>query len=268
MTELTAKGLSFGYAKTPLFSDIDFQLHSGQIHCILGPNGVGKSTLLNCLAGVYRPTSGAIMLDDQPLAKVTPAARARKIAYVPQMSSERTPVSFSLRDYVLLGRAPYLGLLAAPSQRDIAQADKLLQRFGLAARAENSYSAVSGGQQQLASIVRALLQEPALIIFDEPTSALDVANQVRVLQLIRQLAHDGYGIVLTTHDPNQALLLNDQVSTLAQDGRWHSGAAANILTSENLSQVYQLPLQVIELPDSHQKTCIVDQAAFRSLQGD
>ncbi|MFC6171158.1 ABC transporter ATP-binding protein [Loigolactobacillus jiayinensis] len=266
MTTLIAKELSFAYQKTPLFNQINFELHSGQIHCILGPNGVGKSTLLNCLAGVYQPTHGAVMLDDHPLTKVTPAARARKIAYVPQMSSERTPVAFSLRDYVLLGRAPYLGLLAAPRQSDIEQANKLLKRFGLADRADNSYSAVSGGQQQLASIVRALLQEPALIIFDEPTSALDVANQVRVLQLIRQLAHDGYGIVLTTHDPNQALLLNDQVSTLAQDGQWHSGAAAEILTSENLSQVYQLPLQVVELPESHQKTCIVDSTTFRNLE--
>jgi iron complex transport system ATP-binding protein len=181
------------------------------------------------------------------------------------MSSERTPVSFSLRDYVLLGRAPYLGLLAAPSKKDIAKADQLLDRFGLSERADNSYSAVSGGQQQLASIVRALLQEPALIIFDEPTSALDVANQVRVLKLIRQLAHAGYGIVLTPHDPNQALLLNDQVSTLAQNGQWHSGTAAELLTSDHLSQVYQLPLRVLELPDSHQETCIVDQTTFTTI---
>lgn len=265
MTELTAQNLSFAYQTMPLFSGINFHLKSGQIHCILGPNGVGKSTLLNCLAGAYQPTDGQIKLDQHALTSLTPTQRARKIAYVPQMSSERTPVSFSLRDYVLLGRAPYLGLLAAPSKKDIAKADQLLDRFGLSERADNSYSAVSGGQQQLASIVRALLQEPALIIFDEPTSALDVANQVRVLKLIRQLAHAGYGIVLTTHDPNQALLLNDQVSTLAQNGQWHSGTAAELLTSDHLSQVYQLPLRVLELPDSHQKTCIVDQTTFTTI---
>ncbi|MFD0896887.1 ABC transporter ATP-binding protein [Loigolactobacillus binensis] len=264
MTDLMAHDLSFAYHTTTVFTQINFELHSGQIHCILGPNGVGKSTLLNCLAGVYQPTAGQITLDQQPLAQITAAQRARKIAYVPQMSNERTPINFSLRDYVLLGRAPYLGLLAAPSAKDIAHADALLAQFGLAQRANNRYSAVSGGQQQLASIVRALLQEPDLIIFDEPTSALDVANQVRILQLIRQLAADGYGIVLTTHDPNQALLLNDQVSTLAQNGQWRSGSASKILTSANLTQVYQLPLKVVTLPDNQQKTCIVDQNQITS----
>ena len=264
MTQLIATDLSFHYADTQLlFTGINFQLHSGQIHCILGPNGVGKSTLLNCLAGVYRPTAGTVTLNGQSLRRLSPAQRSRKIAYVPQMSSERTPVTFSLRDYVLLGRAPHLSLLAAPTAKDRSRAEALLARFNLSSCAQQSYAAVSGGQQQLASIVRALLQEPELIIFDEPTSALDVANQVRVLKLIQKLAQTGYGIVLTTHDPNQALLLNDQVSTLAQNGQWQSGPAAKILTSSHLSDVYQLPLNVVTLPATQQKTCIVDQTVFR-----
>lgn len=264
MTQLVTTDLSFHYeGASPLFTGINFQLHSGQIHCILGPNGVGKSTLLNCLAGVYRPTAGSVSLNGQSLRRLSPAQRSRKIAYVPQMSSERTPVTFSLRDYVLLGRAPHLSLLAAPTAKDRSQAAALLDRFNLSGCAQQSYAAVSGGQQQLASIARALLQEPDLIIFDEPTSALDVANQVRVLKLIQKLAKAGYGIVLTTHDPNQALLLNDQVSTLAQNGQWQSGPAAQILTSAHLSQVYQLPLNVVTLPATQQKTCIVDQTVFR-----
>ncbi|ANK62064.1 iron ABC transporter ATP-binding protein [Loigolactobacillus backii] len=260
MTTLTAQHLAFGYrSQRPLFQELNLNLKSGQINCILGPNGVGKSTLLNCLTGVYQPTSGQVLLDDVDLHQIAAQKRAKKIAYVPQMSTDRTMVNFSLRDYVLLGRAPYLKLLTTPSAADYAKADAALAKLGIAELGDQPYPAVSGGQQQLASIARALLQEPALIIFDEPTSALDVANQVRVLHLIQQLATTGYGILLTTHDPNQALLLNAVVSTLDKAGHFQTGSTTEILTNETLSAVYQLPLRVVTIPETNQRTCVVDQ---------
>ncbi|ANK60438.1 ABC transporter ATP-binding protein [Loigolactobacillus backii] len=260
MTTLAAQHLAFGYrSQRPLFQELNLNLKSGQINCILGPNGVGKSTLLNCLTGVYQPTSGQVLLDDVDLHQIAAQKRAKKIAYVPQMSTDRTMVNFSLRDYVLLGRAPYLKLLTTPSAADYAKADAALAKLGIAELGDQPYPAVSGGQQQLASIARALLQEPALIIFDEPTSALDVANQVRVLHLIQQLATTGYGILLTTHDPNQALLLNAVVSTLDKAGHFQTGSTTEILTNETLSAVYQLPLRVVTIPETNQRTCVVDQ---------
>lgn len=258
MTTLHAEKLGFRYQPDqPIFKGLTLTLASGEIHTILGPNGVGKSTLLKCLVGVQPPNEGQIMLDNQALHRLSPRQRAQKLAFVPQVNASSTSISLAVFDYVLLGRTPYQGLLANPTAQDRQQCDQLLATLGLTPLRQRAFSALSGGQQQLVMIARALLQEPDLIILDEPTSALDLGNQVRVLKLINQLQQQGYGILLTTHDPNLALMLGGDVSLFTTVGGFETGPVQTTLTSEKLSQAYQTPICVTTVAEQHRQICFI-----------
>lgn len=258
MTTLHAEKLGFYYQPAQaIFKELTLTLASGEIHTILGPNGVGKSTLLKCLVGIQAPNAGQITLDNQPLDHLSPRQRARKLAFVPQINANSTSVSLSVFDYVLLGRTPYQSLMAAPTTQDREQCRQLLATLKLTALSQRSFAALSGGQQQLVMIARALLQEPDLIILDEPTSALDLGNQVRVLRLINQLKQQGYGILLTTHDPNLALMLGGAVSLFTTVGHFETGPVQTILTSAKLSQAYQTPICVTSVAQQHRQVCFI-----------
>lgn len=258
MTILHAEKLGFHYQpEQAIFKGLTLTLASGEIHTILGPNGVGKSTLLKCLVGVQPPNEGQITLDDQHLNQLSPRQRARKLAFVPQVNASSTNVSLTVFDYVLLGRTPYQGLLATPTLQDRHQCEQLLAQLSLTAFSQRSFAALSGGQQQLVMIARALLQEPDLIILDEPTSALDLGNQVRVLKLINQLQQQGYGILLTTHDPNLALMLGGAVSLFTTVGGFETGPVQTTLTSEKLTQAYQTPICVTTVAEQQRQICFI-----------
>jgi iron complex transport system ATP-binding protein len=228
-----------------LFRDLAFELPPGEIVCILGPNGVGKSTLLRCLAGLDHLTAGTVRVDDRDLGALSRRDIGRRIGFVPQ--SDAPVFAFTVREMVEMGRAPHLAWLAAPgtSDRDIAAA--ALERLGISALGSRLYPELSGGERQLVLIARALAQRPRLLILDEPTSHLDFANAMRVLALVRGLAGDGLAVVMTSHDPDHAFLIAERTLLLTRDAPPQAGPTRTILTEARLSTTYGHPVRIVAL---------------------
>lgn len=252
---LKVKNLSFGYEKNRiLFHDASFSVDKGEIFCILGSNGIGKSTLLNCIANLLMPQSGSISLNGKTLEERSLKEIAQIIGYVPQ--NHDAAYAYEVRDYMVMGRAPYLGLFAQPSERDYGRVEEVLEELGISHLAERPYTELSGGERQLVSIGRAIVQDPELIILDEPTNHLDYGNQFRMLKLIERLAEKGYGIILTSHMPDHVLMLNGKVGILGADGRLQVGTTDEIMTEENLEALYQVDIHMIDVEQVGRKICV------------
>lgn len=237
-----------------IFSDVSFQVAAGEILSILGPNGAGKSTLLNCIAGLLRPASGQICLDGQPMETLSLSRMAQILGYVPQ--THHPAYDYLVRDFVVMGRAPYIGMFSQPSRADYALADEALEELGITHLAYKPYTQISGGERQQVTIARVLVQQPRLVLLDEPTSHLDYGNQIRTLQLIRRLSQRGMAVLFTTHMPDHVILLGSRVGMLDYTGRMQFGSAEDVLTEQRLSSVYQTPLKVRRLEELGRNVCL------------
>ncbi|MTV82188.1 ABC transporter ATP-binding protein [Secundilactobacillus folii] len=254
MSLLTVQNLGFHYSGQPtLFSDLNCTLQPGQILTILGPNGVGKSTFLKCLMGILKPTSGSISLADQPLSQQSVRQRAQQVAYVPQHVPD--PGSLTVSDYVVTGRTPYLPFSQTPGAQDYEKVQVALKEFGLGDYAQRRVNTLSGGQFQLITIAKALVQEPRLVILDEPTAALDFGRQRQVLKLIQSMAGHHFAVIHTTHNPNHAFMLGNTVGLFAPDGSFETGQPDELLTEERLRATYQTPLKLIYEPALKRTVC-------------
>ncbi len=243
---LQAIALAIGYPGHPVGSGFDLDLQPGTVLALLGPNGGGKTTLLRTLLGLLPAQGGRVELEGRPLDDYSSAARARRLAYVPQRDSGG--FAFSVEDLVLMGRTAHGGLLARPSTRDHAVTREAIDRVGIGHLAPRSVTMISGGERQLALIARALAQEARVIVLDEPTASLDFGNQGKVMREIRRLAGRGLGVLFTTHDPNQAARFADDVM-LIRDGRvLAAGPARAVISRERLAQLYDAPVD--ELVDA------------------
>jgi iron complex transport system ATP-binding protein len=210
---------------------------------LLGPNGVGKSTLLRCLAGLSRQTSGSVSLEGRPIEQLSRTEIARCLALVPQ--SYETVFAFSVRTVVEMGRSPYLGWLESPGRAVAEQARTALETLGIAHLIDAAYTEISGGARQLVQIARVLVQAPRLIILDEPTAHLDFANQARFLALVRRLADEGLAVIFTTHAPDHALGLADRTVVLSRGRPPEIGITTDILSEVLLSETYDIPVRKI-----------------------
>lgn len=210
--------------------------------CILGPNGAGKTTLLNCLANLVPPGTGQILIDGRPMDKMQPREIAQKIGYVPQLIEPS--FAFAVLDYVVTGCAPYMSTFKRPCSEHYDIAYQSLQKMEIEHLAERSYMHISGGERQQVAISRALAQRPAFILMDEPIAHLDCGNQVNVLETVREMADEGYGIVLTTHNPDHALLLGGKAAIIDRCGRLRFGQSEEILTQDTLSELYGTKLNL------------------------
>ena len=243
-----------GYERYVL-NGASISLHKGEILCILGPNGAGKTTLLSCMAGLLKPFTGTIRLCGRDLTGMSEKEIARLVGFVPQM---HVP-SFDYRviDFVLMGRAPHTGLFSRPTAAEEQQCMEVLDNMGLAHIAEKSYLDISGGERQQLLIARAIIQSPEAILFDEPTAHLDYGNQHRTLSRIKQMASEGYSVVITTHNPDHALLLGDQAAIVSKDGTVTQGATSVILTEEILSEVYGMDIRIRYIEELGRTACLV-----------
>jgi len=236
---LTVCDVHFTYNSHPLLSGIDFSLERGQLLAILGPNGVGKTTLLKCMNAMHRPNSGTVLLEDCNILTLTPATIARDIGYVSQKSETSRLTVF---DAVLMGRTPHIRWRM--SDDDLHKTGAIIHSLGLDALSMRYVDSLSGGEFQKVCIARALVQEPSLLLLDEPTSALDLKNQVEIMGLIRRVVDEHHiAAAMTMHDLNMALRHADRTIFL-KGGVIHAVAAPDEVTPETIEQVYGLPVRI------------------------
>jgi iron complex transport system ATP-binding protein len=250
---LSAHDLSIGYRNHLVGRDIALSLEPGEVLVLLGPNGAGKTTLFRTLLGLNPALGGSVQLDRAPIDIMRPADIARRMAYVPQ--AHATEFSFAVLDVVLMGRTARLKPFASPGAADEAIAREKLGILGIAELADHDYTRISGGQRQLTLIARALAQEAPILMMDEPTASLDFGNQTMLLGRIRDLAAQGYGIVLSTHDPDHALLVGTRVAVIADGGLRAIGAPQDVVTAEMLSAIYRTEVIVEDTP-SGRRVCV------------
>ena len=232
--------------------DVGFSLKAGEVMCVLGPNGGGKTTLFRALLGLLRVHGGEVILEGRPLASLSRADIARRVGYVPQ--GHAGYFAYTVLEVVLMGRTAHLGAFATPGERDRRVAARALESLGIAHLAERPVTQISGGERQLALIARALAQEPRLLIMDEPTANLDFGNQVRVLQSVSSLAAAGISILIATHDPDHAFLAAHRALLLAEGRVVALGAPATVIRPDTLERLYNVKVSVVPVGGGH--TCL------------
>ncbi len=243
------KALRCGYHGRPLTDGIDAVFSAGQVSCILGPNGVGKTTLFRTVQGNLPPVDGQVLIDGKPPADYDKRMMADKIAYVPQVRSQ--PFAYSAFNMVLMGRVSHLKLFSSPGQIDREIAYETMEQMGIAHLAAKNFTQLSGGEQQMVLIARALAQQPKFLMMDEPTSNLDYGNQMQVLRQILMLSHEkGIGIIMITHSPEHAFLSSDQVVLFFRNGKISIGNTEQTLTSDSLRQAYGIPVEICQVQNA------------------
>lgn len=247
--KLTLHNLTLGYGARLVVRDLTLTAHPGQLLALVGPNGVGKSTVLRAISGVIAPRRGQIWLGDRPLPALSAQERARRVAVVAQ--TPVLPAGFTVAETVMLGRAPHQSPWRPASTRDCEQAWRALTLAGLTTLAGRLVDELSGGERQRVALARALAQEPQALLLDEPTAHLDLKHQAEVLELVRTLARDHHlTVIATLHDLNQAARYADRVALLAEGVLRAYGTPAEALTREHISTAYQAPVQVLRHPQS------------------
>jgi iron complex transport system ATP-binding protein len=244
-TRLDIADLAVGYRARRVCDGITLAVAGGEVLCLLGPNGGGKTTLFKTILGLLPPLSGTIAVDGVPTAGWSARTRALTFGYVPQSGAGQFP--FTIRDMVLMGRTAHRGAFAAPSAHDRRVADDALAALGIAELAARDWLRVSGGERQLALVARALAQEPRILVLDEPTASLDFGNQLRILDQVRGLAARGLAVILSTHHPEQAFAVADRVAMLHAGRLLRVGAADDVITPATMRAVYGVEVTVASI---------------------
>lgn len=241
---ITLDNIKCGYGKKVILKNISSTINKGEITCLLGKNGAGKTTLFKTILGILPVLSGDICYDNKPFQSFNSKEFARYISYVPQ--AHGTPFSFSVFDVVLMGQyASSDNIWGKPGKKSSEIAIESLHSLGIIHLKDKTFSKLSGGEKQMVLIARAMAQQPEFIAMDEPTANLDMSNQIKVLQLANLLKNKGYGVIMNTHDPDQALNYADKVILLQNGKIMVCGEPKNVINSNTISELYDTDIEII-----------------------
>lgn len=251
---IEVKNLNFSYGERQILFDISFKTEKGEFLSILGPNGVGKSTLFRCVLGLLSGYAGQVLIDGRDAQSFSVRESARHIAYIPQSSAPA--FNYSVFDVVLMGRTSGLATFRTPKASDREKCHWALEKVGIAHLENRCYHRLSGGERQLVLIARALSQDAPVLMLDEPTANLDFGNQIRVLAQARELAREGYTVIQTTHNPEQSYLYSDKILALQQGRVLTSGTPEQVLTEETMKTLYGVDVDVLSLYEDRARVCV------------
>ncbi|HXA34868.1 MAG TPA: ABC transporter ATP-binding protein [Steroidobacteraceae bacterium] len=242
---LECRNIDVCVGRRNLVRGLDLKVGSGSMLAILGPNGCGKSLSLHTFAGLRSPRAGELRVSGRPLAHWPRRALARVMALLPQNVEDPFPAS--VIETVLLGRHPHIARWQWESARDLAIASDALAAVGLADYEERDVLTLSGGERRRAALAAVLAQTPRIFLLDEPTNQLDPNHQLEAMQLLRERADAGAAVIVTLHDPNLAARFADAALLIGKDGDWQCGLAADILTAQHLSTLYDTRFEAAQI---------------------
>ncbi len=245
---IETREIVFGYTAEPLFDGLSVAVGRGEFVGLVGPNGSGKTTFLNLLTRVLKPSSGRILVEGDEVRSLSVRALARKIAVVPQESSMIFP--FTVSEVVLMGRAPHLtSILERDEDFDIAK--ESMEMTGVAHLSDRPITKLSGGERQSVVIARALAQRPSILLLDEPTAFLDIKHQVDIYDILTRLNRErGMTIIAVSHDLNLASNYCERVLVFKEGRLMFDGPPEKAITAETVRDVYGADVMVQKNPQS------------------
>lgn len=252
---IEVKNLCFSYRKEPILEDISFNISKGEVVTLLGPNGSGKSTLIKLLLKLLSPDQGGVFFNGKNINKIKHKDLAKQMAYVPQ--SSYIPFSYTVLDVVIMARVMYKGIFSRYSKKDEILSKEAIKKVGICHLIDSNYNELSGGQQQLVLIARALAQGATVLIMDEPVSGLDFGNQMKLLKTIKELATLGYTFLQSTHYPDHAFMVSDTSIVLNESKILEQGKTSEIITENILEQIYGIDIKIESLQNGN-RVCTVN----------
>jgi iron complex transport system ATP-binding protein len=251
---LEIKDAAFSYANTEnIFEDINLTVSKGDVVCILGPNGCGKTTLIKCLNKLHDLNQGVVYIQGKNIKQINQREIAKNIGYIPQ--GHVPTFAFSVMDVVLMGRSPHLDFFESLGERDYQIAENAMKKFGIYDLRDKPYTTLSGGEQQLVFFARVIAQEPHMLILDEPTSHLDFGNQLKTLDVISKLAADGLSVIMTSHFPDHAFISSNKVAIMKDRNFMAIGTPEDVITRENMEKAYGIHVEVVDI-GYNRKVCV------------
>ena len=251
---IEVKHLSFSYTDHAVLSDVTFSVEKGQFLSILGPNGVGKSTLFGCMLGLLTDYTGQILINGKDMRRLDAAGAAREVACIPQ--SSRPVFRYSVFDVALMGATHRVSAFGTPDKTERERCQWALEKVGIGHLAGRCFHRLSGGEQQLVLLARALVQDAPVLLLDEPTANLDFGNQLVVLRQARALADEGYTVVQTTHNPEQSYRYSDRILAMKDGKILLDGTPQQVLTAEIMEALYQVKVDVVSLEEDRVRVCV------------
>lgn len=250
MPLLEVKQAAFSYDnERTIFQEVNLSVEEGQILCVIGPNGCGKSTLIDCILGLNKLAKGEIMVQGIPINKLKPKELAQQVAYVPQ--GHKTTFAYTVLDVVTMGRTYAAKTFSPPSEEEKEIARDALKQVGLLGFEDREYTRLSGGELQLVIIARAIAQQSRLLVMDEPTAHLDFTHEMNVMEIIAKLVRDKkISIIMATHFLNQAYYLenagvNTKVALMNGVNFSKLGTPSGTLTTDNLEQTFHIVTEIV-----------------------
>lgn len=235
--------LEFGYSSAPVLKDIVLDLEGPQFVTVIGPNGVGKSTLIHCMNKVLKPNGGTVMINDQDVSEMKLKDIAKIVGYVPYTSSDAFPLS--VVDTVLMGRSPHTGW--KPKEADLNIVFNILKMLDIEDLAMRPFNELSAGQHQKVMLARGLAQDPQILLLDEPTSNLDIRHQLEVTEILKDLSRTrDLLVVMISHDINISAKFSDKMILLKDGTIFATGTPDEVITKKNIREVYGVDSEIIE----------------------
>ena len=238
--------LEFGYGETPVLNSVSFEINGAQFVSIIGPNGVGKSTLIHCINRILTPQAGKVEIDGRDVGDIPQKELAKLVGYVPYSSGTSFPMS--VVDTVMLGRYPHSG--SRRTEADLRKVHSVLRMLRIEDLSLRSFNELSAGQHQKVMLARGLAQETGILLLDEPTANLDIRHQMDVAHMLRDLSHaKGIIIVMICHDLNIASRYSDRIILLSEGRVFADGTPEEVITADNIERVYGVGCEVMEFEE-------------------
>ena len=251
---LKCEELSSGYDGKAVLENLNFEIKEGELWCILGANGIGKSTLFKTILGLLKPVKGKIKFNDKELDKWSRKELAKIVSYVPQ--SHTPPFPYKVMEVLMMGRNPFQGNLGRVKKEDLDIINETLKKLDIEGLADRIYTQLSGGERQLVLLARAIVQDTPLMILDEPVSNLDFGNRAKVIGHIRNLVKNGKSVIMTTHEPDHAFINDCNVIIIQDKNEVYSGIGKDLVDEKCINNMYNVNSRILVDPKGGQKTCI------------